>query len=486
MEKDCILSIDRGQSQIKAALCGQDAHILCVRSCQCEPIQTPRKGWAQQDMRLMWEQTAALVRRLFRESGIEPGRILAVSFSGQGGGNFLVDTDGKPAYPGVLSLDNRHREIAEASQGADVPRTVAFMRWLKEKEPGVFDRTRWILGSKDWLRYCLTGEAYADMSDTPVPADAAKRTYDLECLRRAGVPECERMLPPLVYASELCGRVTHKAAELTGIPEGTPVAAGAHDMIACSVGAGGDHEGHLTIILGTLGINIAVIKDSVGDALPGELFTFGGAAPGLGTATTSIGSACSTMDRVIKTLYREETDRLREAGEDFFPYIEEKLKGRKPVDMIFQPYLMGTFYNSAAKAGLIGATAETTREDIVQAAYQGICISMCAEIEKLESRAGTMTDIWLTGGGSNSRIWRQMFADVLGRPVHVGQCSELGCRGAALCAGMALGCYSIDDLPVMEPAQTCCPRGETAGFYSRQRELYKYAYDMSARLWNGQ
>lgn len=490
MERGYILSIDRGQSKIKTALCSWDAEILEIESCQCQPIQVPYEGWAQQDMNLIWDQTVMLIKRLFRKGKILPEQVAAVSFSGQGGGNFLIDQCGKPIYPGVLSLDNRHEEISEIFQGEDVPRTIAFMRWLKEKEPETFKKTRWILGSKDWIRYCFTGKANADMSDTPAPVDFEKGTYRLDCLEKAGVPECAEMLPPLVYASEVCGSVTRETAMLTGIPERTPVVAGAHDMIACSIGAGGDHEGHLAIILGTLGINIAVVKNkesSLECDLQGERFIFGGAGRGWLNMTTSIGSGCNTMNWVLDLLYEKEKETLKERNEDIFSFIENKLERKEPVDMIFQPYLMGTFYNSAAKAGVLGMTAGTTKEEIIMSVYQGICISMCMEIDKLEEKIQNLDDIWLTGGGSKSNIWSQMFADTLGRPVHIAECNELGCRGAALCAGIALGWYSLDkDLPKLKVDKIYYPRERFTKIYQRQKELYQYVYDMSVQYWKRQ
>lgn len=490
MERGYILSIDRGQSRIKAALCGWNAEVLDIESSQCQPIQVPYEGWAQQDMELMWNQTVMLIKRLFQKSKIRAEEVVAISFSGQGGGNFLIDQYGKPVYSGVLSLDNRHEEISEMFQGEDIPRTIAFMRWLKEKEPETFKKTRWILGSKDWIRYCFTGKANADMSDTPAPVDFEKGVYRFDCLEKAGVSECAEMLPPLVYASEVCGGVTQDAAKLTGIPEGTPVVAGAHDMIACSIGAGGDHEGHLAIILGTLGINIAVVRNEEADLegnLPGKRFVFGGAVRGWRNMTTSIGSGCNTMNWVLDLLYEKEKESLKESNGDIFSFIENKLEGKEPVDMLFQPYLMGTFYNSAAKAGLLGVTVGTSKEDIIMSAYQGICISMCIEIDKLEEKIQNLDDIWLTGGGSKSNIWPQMFADTLGRPVHIGVCNELGCRGAALCAGIALGWYSLDsDFPRLKAGKTYYPRERFTKIYQRQKEWYQYVYDMSVQYWERQ
>ncbi|MCI8560824.1 MAG: carbohydrate kinase [Dorea sp.] len=482
------MTIDRGQSGIKAAFCSINAKVLKVETCKCEPIRSRYPGWAEQDMDLIWGQTVSLIRKLFENSDIEPKDVAAVSFSGQGGGNFLVSEEGRAVYPGVLSLDNRHEEIADFfSKPGKVPRTIAFMRWLKEKEPEIYGRVRWILGSKDWIRYCLTGKAYADMSDPAVPVDIETGAYQLECIHIAGVPECEKKLPPLVYACEVCGKVTKKAADETGLHAGTLVVAGAHDMIACSLGAGGIRQGHLSVIMGTMGINIGVADKDTRIAesdVSGESFMFGGAVKGTRMITTSIGSGCNTMDFFLDLLFPYELKEAKEQGIGIYELLEKKLCGKKPCQVIFQPYLLGTFYNSSAKAGFLGITMQTTREDLILALFQGICISMCVEIEKLEKKIHKFNDIWLVGGGSRSRIWGQMFADVLKRPVHICDTGEVGCRGAAICAGIALGYYTTEqDFPKPRPAVIYKPDTRYAGDYERQIEKYKKAYEAGVSIW---
>jgi len=54
--------------------------------------------------------------------------------------------------------------------------------------------------------------------------------------------------------------------------------------------------------------------------------------------------------------------------------------------------------------------------------------------------------IRLTGGGSSSEIWSQMFADALNETVEVTGARETGALGAALCAGVGIGVYdSLND-----------------------------------------
>ena len=47
----------------------------------------------------------------------------------------------------------------------------------------------------------------------------------------------------------------------------------------------------------------------------------------------------------------------------------------------------------------------------------------------------------MSGGGSKSREWAQMFSDVLQMPMEIPAASELGTLGAAMCAGIGAGLF---------------------------------------------
>jgi L-xylulokinase len=112
---------------------------------------------------------------------------------------------------------------------------------------------------------------------------------------------------------------------------------------------------------------------------------------------------------------------------------------------------------------------------------------MCMEIQRLEAILGSFTDIWIVGGGSKSFIWCQMFADVLNRPVHVCNTSEVGCRGAAICAGVALGFLEeAKDLKAPEEKCEYVPCSGKHSFYMEQGELYRELNNLCAEIWKKQ
>lgn len=384
-------------------------------------------------------------------------------------------------------MDSRHQETIDEIQreskiedSSVLPRTVLFMRWLKDKEPDIYRKVKWILGSKDWIRYKLTGEPACDMSDTPVPVNFQEKSYKTHYLLNANIPECIDMLPPLKYATEIGGHVTTAAAAETGLPPGIPVVIGAHDMIACSVGTGGNHQGHLTIILGTMGINIATADrlNTLQTDTTGNTFIFGNIVPDHYTVTSSIGSGCNTLNWFLDTLFTEEKRQAAAESKNIYQYLETKLSKLPLTEIIFQPYLLGTFYNPYARAGIFGITSRTTREELILSMYQGICLSMCLEIRKLSDSLQHFDDIWITGGGSNSSLWCQMFSDALGLPVSVSDNAEAGCRGAAICAGIALGYYGWQkNFPAPHPANIYYPDETQKKSYQDRLALYEYLYE---------
>jgi L-xylulokinase len=395
-----------------------------------------------------------------------------------------VDAEGEPVREGILSIDSRHEEVAALLRGADLPKTIAVMRWLKEFEPESYRRTRWILGSKDWIRFKLTGIANADMTDTAAPADGESRRYLTECCDEAGVPECVSMLPPLKYSCELCGTLSEAAAAETGLKAGTRVVAGAHDMLACLAGTGCAEQGQLTVILGTLGINIAAVDGKTAlprSTRPGEWFVFSGIREGARAVTSSIGSGCNSLDMILESFLRDVAAEAERKGASLYSYANDLVAGLEPTSVIFQPYIMGTFYNKNAKAGFIGISSKTTRDELLLSVFQGICLSMCLEIRRLEGILGRFWDIWLVGGGAKSPVWCQMFADALNATVHASDEGEIGCRGAALCAGIALGYLKEIGPPGNRRDYT--PSPDRHSLYARQMELYRESYDACMGIW---
>ncbi len=168
---DCVIGIDAGGTMTKAALfdlAGRE--IACARSHNITTF--PSAGWTERDPDGMWNAAAAAIAQVLTESGTAPGDVLAISVSGYGSGLYLVDRDGNPVRPGIVSTDGRtggmlSQWVADG-RASQIERLVgqyvwpgqslALMAWLQRHEPEVVARTHKVTFCKDFLRGRLCGD----------------------------------------------------------------------------------------------------------------------------------------------------------------------------------------------------------------------------------------------------------------------------------------------------------------------------------------
>lgn len=146
--RECLIGIDAGGTMTKAALFDMEGREL---ACERRPNQMlfPAPGHTERDPERMWRATCESVQALIETTGIDPADVQAVSASGYGSGIYLVDKDGDPVRPGVVSTDSRSAAmIAEweasglaASVAARVQQRIwpgqstALMAWFSRYEP---------------------------------------------------------------------------------------------------------------------------------------------------------------------------------------------------------------------------------------------------------------------------------------------------------------------------------------------------------------
>jgi L-xylulokinase len=449
-----LLGIDRGTTNVKAVLFDLDGNEVKKASRASGEIRRPFPGWNEQDMDLIWTRTREAIHDLFDED-IRPEDVIAVGVCGQGNGVFLIDGQGNPVRNGILSVDTRSKNIvAQLNEEGIVSRSgevtkfplseaspTSLLKWLKENERDSYDKAKHFCFSKDWVKYKLTGEICTDQSDAGGAGliDVAKGEYCVELLDWLEIKECKEKLPAIVPTWEVCGRVTKQASEETGLVEGTPVVSGAHDIAACSWGAGGTNEGHLTIIVGTWGLNMAVLNElDVNQSL--NVPAFYHAIPDRWLATNGDGNSGSSLDWFIKTFCEYEMAEAARRSVSVYEVIEEQVANVPPAPLLYQPFIFGMRGAAQAKGGLLGMGDWHTKADILKAVYEGIAYSHAMYIEALQEIVNIET-AFLVGGGAQSRIWPQIFADVMGFPISVPSTAEVASRGAALSAGVGAGVF---------------------------------------------
>jgi xylulokinase len=155
--------------------------------------------------------------------------------------------------------------------------------------------------------------------------------------------------------------------------------------------------------------------------------------------------------------------------------------------LIFHPYLFGErspFYNPEARGAFLGIRHWHGREHLVRSIMEGVAFSItnCLDaIQAIAHKRGERVQVLRTGqsGGSQISVWRQIIADALDQAIEVADVDEPGCLGAALLAGVGVGCYADLESAIQETVQVTTrttPAPTTAALYRDLRNTFNKTY----------
>lgn len=496
-----LMGIDNGGTFSKAAIFDEEGHQIAVASVPTVTI-TPKPGYTERDMEELWQVNAQAVRKAIEKSGIDPADIAGVSFSGHGKGLYLVGKDGKPSYNGIISTDARAwayvkkwkedgtaKKVYEKTyQDILACQPVSLLAWLKDNQPEVIENTKYVFAVKDYVRYCMTGEAYAEMSDFSGGnlVNLVTGTYDRELMELFGIGEVYDMLPPLKNAADICGYVTKEASELTLLPEGTPVSAGMFDVNACGIASGLSNEDKMCMIAGTWSINEFIAKEPVlnGTVALNSMFCI----PGYYLVEESSPTSAGNMEWFIRNLMNFEQAETKETGYSVYEITNKWVESIEPQDnnIIFLPFLNGSNEDALAKGTFIGLTAYHSKKHMLRAVYEGIVFSHLTHVNKLLRNREVPESICLSGGAANSDVWVQIFADTLQIPIDVIEDKEMGAQGAAIAAGIAAGIYKDYNDGIektVKITKRVQPRKEYKEIYEKKYQTYRRVIEGLSGVW---
>jgi L-xylulokinase len=447
------LGIDNGGTMSKAAVFDAFGKELSVASRRVN-ILSPRTGWSERDMNRLWTDTAVVIREAIQKANIVPEQIQGVACTGHGNGLYLLDKKGKPLRNGINSNDERAQSYIDRWRNLHIDETVLpmtaqslwaaqpapLLAWIRDNEPDVFRNIGSVLMVKDFIRYCLTGECRAEITDMSGSGlmNVVKRKYDNAVLNAYGLPEIEAFLPPWIETSDIGGYVTGEAAALTGLPERVPVVGGMFDIDACALSSGILDSGEFSLVAGTWGNNQYIARQPLVDK---ELFmTSCYAVPGWYLMLEGSPTSAGNLEWLLETFFARERN---EEGVNFYHRISELVSSVEPTasQVIFLPFLYGC--NSGnLKGGFFGLDASHGQAELLKAVFEGVVFSHYQHIERLLKFRDFPKVIRLTGGAARSEAWCRIFADCTGVPVETPSGSELGALGAAIAAAVGTNHYA--------------------------------------------
>lgn len=490
--KDLLLGIDAGNTVVKAVLFDRHGHVQ-AKAARDGRSEQPRPGHVERDIAELWRHTVDVVAQCLADARAQGNDIAAIGLSGHGNGLYLLDRMNRPLL-GIQSLDTRAADLAEEllASGAGLKahalclqkpwpaQTATLLAWVKRNRQDIYRNAGTALLCKDVLAFMLTGQRGTDFSDMSgcglmrLPA----RRYDAALLAAYGLEDAAALLPQPVASDEIAGKVSGAAARASGLAEGTPVAAGFFDIIASALGAGASMPGQAAIVAGSWGINQIILEQPLIDE---RIFHAATWRPDRYVAVESSATSAVNLEWFAREIMGSHDAAVFTRCNE----MVSSVMAQRDLPL-FHPFLYGSATTPDARGAFLGLTGWHGKAHMLHALYEGVVFEHRRHIDRLRAAGGRFDQATLSGGGSRSDVWCQMFADGIGVPVTVAECEETGALGAAVAAGVAGGLFESLEAGVtamVRPRKHYIPRIESGGLAAARYKLYLDLAEMLPQRW---
>lgn len=482
LREHLLLGIDIGTSGSKGVLATAGGEVVATAE-RAHELSLPKPGHAEHDAESVWWQDFLQISRELLDDGDRAGRVAGVCASGIGPCLLPVDAQGNPLRPAILyGVDTRaSEEVEELTERYGEEQILARcgstlssqalgpkLLWLYRNEPAVWQKTRYMLMASSFLVQRLTGEYVIDHHS----ASQCDPLYDIEHgswiedWARQVAPDLE--LPRLLWPSEIAGEVTREASELTGIPRGTPVAAGTIDAWAESASAGVREPGDLMLMYGTTLFFTEVLREAKRHR------SLWGTA-GLYEGTRNLAAGMATSGALTGWLKKLSGD---------VPY-EDLLKEASSVPagsegLVVLPYFAGErtpIMDPDARGLIAGLTLSHTRGHLYRAMLEATAYGIRHILETMREAGGGGERLVAIGGGTKGGLWTQIVSDVTGRSQEIPRYTIGAAHGDALLAGIATQLATPESVSEWNPVESVVePNTSNTTIYEDLYGVYRELY----------
>ena len=511
MTEPIILAVDLGTSGMKVALITVSGKVL---GWEAEPLQLMLMpdGGVEQSPDEWWAAFLSASKRLIGKNQASASLIRAVCCSTQGEGTIPVDKGGNALGNCILWMDMRGASHLKKQlsgliniDGADVFKVLRFvsltggmpnlagkdpaghMLLIRDTMPEIYAKTYKFLNVLDYLNLRLTGEFVASFDSIVTSWVTDNRNpnelrYNDGLISILGIDRAK--LPDVVACSAVIGNMKADVANTLGLSNNVKVVAGSIDNTAAAIGSGAVEDFHPHLYIGTsswITAHVPFKKTDIGSSLA----SIPCAVPNKYLLTALQATAGGNLTFLRDNIIYHKDELLQEADVPDIFKVLDKITARVPAGangVIYTPWIWGErapVDDKTVRAGLYNLSLNNNREDIIRAFLEGIALNtkwLMTPVEKFLGKK--VNSINIVGGGAQSDVWCQIFADVM--DVEIKQVAEpvyANARGAAWIGAVGLGEISFNDVPkLVQIKQVYSPNNKNRSLYDEQFDTFKTIY----------
>ncbi|MFW9950444.1 MAG: FGGY-family carbohydrate kinase [Candidatus Thorarchaeota archaeon] len=528
-----ILALDFGTQGPKSAIVSTNKGEVIDWAFQEISLHAEKGGCVEQDPDEWWNAIINTSKQVISNRKVNPEDIVGVCNSSQWSGTVALNEDGEFLNNCMIWMDTRgavqiekfykslikvsgyslskilkwiKRTGGGPSQSGKDP--IAHILWLKENMPDIYSSTYKFLEPQDYVNFKLTGKIAASFASIHMHWITDIRNindikYSKTLMKSLKVDP--KKFPALKNSTDVLGPVTNEFANAVGLKPDTKVVMGAPDLHSATIGSGAvkDYETH--IYIGTSDwvlchvpfkkTDITHNMASIPSAIPGRYM--------IANEQEIAGGALKYLRDNI--LYHKDELLIEEAVPDVYKIFDRMVEEAPPGSngLIFTPWLIGErtpVENHTIRGGLYNLSLEMNRRHLIRAIFEGIAYNVrwlfmyvenfikkwrIKEDPTIKKSGIVIPELNIIGGGAQSDVWCQIFADVLNRPIkQVKNPIQTNARGAAFIASVGLGLLTWDQIPrLMEYSNVFKPNSDNKKVYDNLFREYLNIYDAMRKIY---
>ena len=457
-----ILAIDQSTQGTKALLFDEKGALKCRADRPHRQIVNDR-GWVEHDPMEILQNTLAVARDVAEKAGIDRADIAALGLSNQRETSVAWDrATGEPVYNAIVWQCARGAAICEAldRQGyADLTRRTtglplspyfpaAKLAWIMRNVDGVAARAargEICVGTIDsWLVYNLTGGRH----QTDYSNASRTQLFNLSTLKWD-----ETMLELFGIAPECMATVTDSDGDF-----GQTTLGGWLEKPIPICGVLGDSHGALFgqgclepgMTKATYGTGSSIMMNIGERPVFSDLGVVTSLAWKLGGKVNYVLEGNINYTGAVITWLKDDLKLIASPAE-----TEALARSANPGDRCqLVPAFSGLgapYWDSAARAAIVGMSRTTGKSEVVRAALDCIACQIADIVRAMGESAGVpIGELRVDGGPTRNGYLMQFQSDLLGIPVRIPDSEELSGIGAAYAAGLSAGLYDEGVFSVLQ------------------------------------
>ncbi|MFD1629676.1 gluconokinase [Pseudopedobacter beijingensis] len=483
------LTIDLGTTNLKVGLVNEGGEILNLRSVAV-PVINSAAGGAEHNPEELKKLIIGLSKEMLTQSNVAHQIDYIVSSTYQFG-LMLLDGQKKPITGLTLLADIRSQKTFDAflEAYADVdlyaqtgcplmsPYLLARLFYFSTHEKETLKQAKYFTDSKAFLFEWLTGEFVTDMSTAAATQiyNIHQQTWDETLLSRLGLSG--KQFPEIKEGTSYLSALKEELRAELGLKSGVKVLLGVYDGAALGVGLGALKPGVGIINVGTSAMlrvpgTLPAFDKSDNKriqpyALNNQIFLNGGA----------LNNAALPINWLRNSLFEVDVQdpAMLDIGNGSpllcFPYLTSERDSKTG------PYASGVFF---------GLRQYHNKTDMARAVLEGVAYSMRYLYEALKENNLEVTELRMGGGGAQIKPWTQIFANILGLPIHIPSDDQIALIGSAMLAFVADGKYkdiTVLDEQMNKNSINIYPDNKVLGIHDERYLFFKKVRETLAPLY---